>query len=230
MFDDASMKKEMLAIGYVRQSKFLYKASWGSAAVEHFLYFGKDSRQNFVARFGLRNRAAENFGIDSLMKYGHPNYRTAFGYRDPETACSISFDFARIDKFTMTSWPWIYLPEIEGSELAVFVADFIRKYIFPVIRHIIELKGLFDFLVADVEPCPWYASNQAIRVAHIVAVGCQLGIGKDEIRRLVTPHELAITKSFGFKVPKLEPKACVDRYVEDLFSDWRTYSGEAEVD
>jgi hypothetical protein len=66
MFDDALMKEEMLAIGFIQRSRFVYEASWGSQYVEHFIYFGEDSRQYLVARFGLRNPLPKNLASTRL--------------------------------------------------------------------------------------------------------------------------------------------------------------------
>lgn len=74
MFEDTLMKRELAALGYERLSRFVYRASWSTPEVEHFLYFCKDSRQYFGADFGLRNPEADRFAFDSMVKYGHPNF------------------------------------------------------------------------------------------------------------------------------------------------------------
>src|SRR5882672_2509272 len=155
MFDGVMMSKEMLAIGYIRLAKFVYRASWSSKDVEHFVYFEIDSRQYFAASFGLRNEAAEKFGIASMVKYGHPNYGKVQWHRDLSIECSTSFVFGRIDRFSRRLWPRIFTPEITGSELAVFVANFIGQYILPIIKRVNDLNGLFEFLIVDAEPHPW---------------------------------------------------------------------------
>lgn len=219
MFDDALMKTEMSSIGYVRKSKYVYRASWSSDHVEHFIFLGKDSRRYIVADFGLRNSIAEEFGIASIVKYGHPNFRVMLEHRDPSTACSMRFGFGRIDKFSGKLWPRIRIPEITGSELAAFVATFISQHVFPVTRHVTGLNSLLDFLIVDAEPHPWFAVNYAIKTAHIVAISSQLGLGRNEIRELLKPHEDAIKLVPGGKIR--DPKSYVDRYVDQLLLDWK---------
>jgi hypothetical protein len=218
MFDDALMKEEMLAIGYMRRRKFIYQASWGSQYIEHFIYFREDSRQYFVARFGLRNPIAEEFSIGSYIKYGHPNLQLIRQNRDPKTACSMSFEFDRINETSQTSWPRIHIPEMTSSELAVFVGRFIKLHIFPFTKHVVDLPTFLTLLIADREPTPWFASGHAIRAAQLTATASQLGLGRTEIRGLLKPHDKFISVALFEK--QLDPESCVDRYLDRLILDW----------
>jgi hypothetical protein len=103
VFEDALMQRELEAIGYDRLRKYAYRASWSTAEVEHFLYLGKDSRQYFTAEFGLRNPAAEEFSVEAIAKYGHSNFQLWLKERDPATACSVRFEFERLDKISRNS-------------------------------------------------------------------------------------------------------------------------------
>ena len=185
MYDDKLMKAEMGSIEYIRQSKFIYKASWSNADVEHFVFFSKDSRGYFGGSFGLRNQFVEEFGINAITKYGHPNRQMMRQYRDPRTACSMSFEFGRIDKYTRTAWPRTRVQDISGSELAVFVAAFVSRHIFPIVRRIEDLGGLLDFLLSDEEPTPWLVTGPAIRAAQVVVLAKQLGLERNQIRRFL---------------------------------------------
>src|SRR5262245_45608487 len=100
-FDSKSMKREMRAIGYAQITKGIYKATWSSDDVEHFIYLESDSRRYLVARFGLRNVPVEEFGVASIIKYGHPNWGIMMQEhpRDSVTACNMRFEFSRIDNF-----------------------------------------------------------------------------------------------------------------------------------
>jgi len=86
------MQKELAGIGFDRLSKHIYRATWSATEVEHFLYFGADSRQYFTAEFGLRNLKAEEFGVEAIVKYGHPNFQLWQMRRDPATACCMMFN------------------------------------------------------------------------------------------------------------------------------------------
>jgi hypothetical protein len=218
MFDDISVKEAMLTIGYVQRSKCVYEASWGSEYVEHFVYFSEDSRRYLVGKFGLRNPLAEEFCIDSFIKYGHPNVQLVRQYRDPRTACSMSFEFDRIGGISRGPWPRIYIPDAASSELAAFITKFIKQHIFPISKEIIDLQTFLAFLAADVEPTPWFASGPAIRAAQIIAIASQLGLGGDEIREFLRPHDRQITVSL-FET-RLDPRSCVDRYLDQLVLAW----------
>ena len=171
MFEDKLMQRELAAVGYDRLRKFIYRASWSTAAVEHFLYFGKDSRQYFTAEFGLRNPDADQFGVETMVKYGHhPNFQLWARERDA-TTCSMTFDFGRLDKYSFTLWPRVRLPEISGQDLANLVIGVVRQNLLPVIASITDLQSYLDFLLADRDPNRWLASkNLMIRAAQVVAV------------------------------------------------------------
>jgi hypothetical protein len=220
MFDDKVMQRELAGIGYCRLRKYIYRASWSTVAVEHFLYFGKDSRQYFTAEFGLRNPDAEEFGIEAIAKYGHPNHQLWLRERDAATACSMTFEFERLDKFSRSSWPRVRLPEISGHDLAILVAGFVRKSLLPIIAGITGLESYLAFLLADREPHPWFASNMMIRAAQVVAVSSQLGYSKDETKELLKPHSESIEKEMHHI--SNHTVTGFDMYVDKLLSDWRS--------
>ena len=218
MFEDKLMQKELLAIGYDRFRKYIYRASWSTAAVENFLYFGKDSRQYFSAEFGLRNPDAEEFGIEAITKYGHPNHQLWLRERDATTACSMTFEFDRFDKLSRNSWSRVRLPEISGDELASLVAGFVRQNLLPIVASVTDLQSYLAFLLTEREPHPWFASNLMIRAAQVVAVSAQLGHSHAKTRELLRPHgnsiEKEISRSGNHTVTTF------DMYVDKLQSDW----------
>ena len=220
MYDDKSMEEEMRAIDYVRQNKFVYKALWSTAQIEHFIFFSIDSAGYFGARFGLRNPALEEFGIDSLIKHGHPNFQMIRQYRDPRTACTLSFEFNRIDNFTQSVWPRFRAQDKEGSKLACFSTAFISNYIFPLVQRIGDLHSLFDFLLADDEPTPWFVATPPARAAQAVALARQMGIEKDRIRNLLDPYKQMIAAHLtGKKIHRDKAAGYLDSYIDQLFSD-----------
>jgi hypothetical protein len=240
MFDHSLTNETMLAIGYVRQSNFIYKdplssakveyfiykAAWSSRDVEHFIYFKIDSRGYLEADCGLRNPAAEEFGVDSLIKYGHPNARMIRQWRDSLTACSLSFEFARIDNFKGTLWPRFRVAGMPGSKLAQFVTDFISDHIFPIIKPILTLNDLFDFASTDAEPHPWFVDNSAIKAAIIIAIGTQLKLSRGRLRELLIPHDPFVAAALS--ETQLDPKTCVDRYVDHVLSDWASLNMDGQ--
>jgi hypothetical protein len=59
MFEDRLMRKELAAIGYDRLRKYIYRAWWSTASVEHFLYFEGDSHQFFTDVVSSTGKRAE---------------------------------------------------------------------------------------------------------------------------------------------------------------------------
>jgi hypothetical protein len=218
VFDDKLMQRELALIGYDRFRKYIYRASWSTTEVEHFLYFGKDTRQYFTAEFGLRNPDAEELGIEAIAKYGHPNHQLWLKERDAATDCSMTFEFGRLDKHSPNSWPRVRLPEISGQDLAVLVAGFVRQNLLPVIESVTDLETYLAFLVADRDPNRWLISrNRMIRAAQVVAVSAQLGRSHAETKDLLRPHADLIEK--GMRHAR-DTVAGFDMYVDKLISDW----------
>lgn len=219
MFEDAVMQRELVAIGYDRLRKYVYRASWSTAEVEHFLYFGKDSRQYFTAEFGLRNPVAEEFGIEELVKYGHPNVEFFLKERDSAIECSMTFGFSGLDKFSRDPWPRVRLTNISGHDLVVLVTGFVRQNLLPIIDSITDLQTYLTFLVTDRDPNRWIVTkNHMIRAAQIVAVAAQLGRTNEEIRELLRPYDRQIEGRMRH-IAK-DTVTGIDMYVDSLLSDW----------
>lgn len=217
MFEDKLMQKELAAIGYDRFRKYIYRASWSTGEVEHFLYFSKDSRQYFSAEFGLRNPDADQFGVETMVKYGHSNFQAWAKQRDAMT-CSMTFEFDRFDKLSRNSWPRVRLPEISGHDLANLVTGFIRQNLLPIFANVTDLQNYLAFLLVDREPHPWFASIRMIRAAQVVAVSAQLGRNHAEIREFLKPHGDSIEKEMSHIGN--HTVTTFDMFVDKLLSDW----------
>ncbi|WP_041536002.1 hypothetical protein [Parvibaculum lavamentivorans] len=219
VFEDTLIQKELAVIGYDRLRKSVYRATWSTAEVEHFLYFGQDSRQYFTAQFGLRNPDAQKFGIEAMVKYGHPNFQLWAKERDVVVECSMTFHFASLDKFSRTSFPRVRVPDTSGDELVNLVMGFVVRNLLPIIKSIIDLETYLAFLVADLEPNRWLvSSNHMIRVAQIVAVAAQLGRSDAEIKELLKPYDCQIEKRMRHIAN--DTVTGIDMYVDKLLSDW----------
>jgi hypothetical protein len=127
VFEDDLTRRDIAIVGYDRLSKYVYRASWSTAEVEHFTYFGIDSRQYVTADFGLRNPEAEEFAIQAIVKYGHPNFRTWTRERDSATECSMRFGFASLNNVSQNSWPRVHLSTISGYALAALIVGCLRQ-------------------------------------------------------------------------------------------------------
>jgi hypothetical protein len=202
----------------------LFKASWSSNEVEHFIYLGCDIKHHkyFVGKFGMRSPIAEKFSIESLVAHGHPNFGLTLEERarwnDSECACALTYDFQRFDLAKKKIEPRIFLPNAEPVYMARFISVFIREKLVPVIERITSSEAFLRFLIEDLEPCPWFAAGPAIRAAQIVALGSKLGIEKDQIRRSLEPHERLIANNLAIK--QSDPRSCVDWYVDRVAADW----------
>jgi hypothetical protein len=162
----------------------------------------------------------EEFGIDAIIRYGHPNRQIIRKYRDPSIACTMSFEFGRVDNFARSAWPRFRVRDQTGSEAAAFVVDFARKHVLSVERTIGDLNALFDFLLSNEEPTPWFVSCPAARAAQVIALARQLGIERDRIRTLLDPYEHMI--AVDLRSAKTDPDQAagyVDRYFDQLLSD-----------
>jgi hypothetical protein len=164
------------------------------------------------------NPAAESFGLEAMLNYGHISYRLTRGSIDTETEYSMQFDFARLDKFSFKHWPRIRVPEVNGQELAVFVARFVSQHLDPYIKDITDLQTYLAFLTSDREPYPWFASNPMTRAAQVVAVSRQLGLSREKIRDLLRPYDDSIMRGLARAARDANPS--VDKYIDNLLLDW----------
>lgn len=219
MFEDNAMQRELNTVSYRRLSKYIYRASWSTREVEHFLYFEKDSHKYFVAWFGLRNDIVEEFSIASAVRYQHENFQLTLKGRDPSTACSMKFVFGSLDEFSQNPWPRVHLSNISGHDLAILVSGFVRQSLIPSIGSIVDLQAYLAFLLADQEPNRWpTTNNHMIRVAQIVAVAAQLGRSSSEIKELLRPYDHQIEQRMRWIAN--HTVTGIDMYVDRLLSDW----------
>jgi hypothetical protein len=202
----------------------LFKASWSSNEVEHFIYLGSDIKHHkyLVGKFGMRSPIAEKFSIESMVAHGHPNFGLTLEERarwnDSKCACALTYEFQRFDRARKKVEPRIFLPNAEPAYMASFISSFVSDQLLPVIQHITNSDAFLRFLIRDVEPCRWFCASPAIRAAQIVAVGSKLGADKYQIRHWLEPYERLITNNLCISLS--DPKSCVDWYVDRVAADW----------
>jgi|ERR1700722_228136 hypothetical protein len=233
MFQSESVELELRRCGYLHldapDAKFsdiyrrsVYRASWSSGEVEHFIYLGNDIKDHkyFVGKFGIRCPIVEKFSTDSLVTHGHANYglfRDRYG-RD-EASCALTYDFQRFNWARKKVEPRIFLPNADPVYMARFISAFVDDRLLPAIGHITSSEEFFAFLLEDTEPCRWFATNPAVRAAQVAALGSHLGVEDNLIRRSLEPYERPIAKNL-FIARSDDPKSCVDWYVHQLAADW----------
>jgi hypothetical protein len=199
------------SVQYERVARLAYKATWGSPQVEHFVYFSVNGTPaRFLnAHFGFRNPTAESFSVESIRKYGGQVFSAL--RHDVRTDCLMRFPFHRLRPATRR-WS-IDMAALSGEEVAHVAEANIRAHLFPAVRAITGLDELFQVLVGDTEPYPWVASNGAIRAAHIVAVGMQIGLTERVTRAALATHERQIGAPNSGLVD-------AGSYVSNLINDW----------
>jgi hypothetical protein len=206
----------------LQRAPAIYKASWSRDGVEHFIYLGTDIKQHryLVGEFGFRAAAAQAFGIEAILNYGHRNLRLV-RWRDPVNAdieCSMMFSFSRFDLARKQIPPRIAVAGMEAQDMAAMVKTYIADRLLPVVSPIKTLESLLDILAKNLEPCPWFAVNRMMRAAQIVAIGRHLDLPRDEIRELLKPYDRLI--SIELPDQAADPQSCVSKYLDQLISDW----------
>jgi hypothetical protein len=228
MLRDTSIEQSLALLGYARietrigewadiHRPFVFKAKWDSADVEHFLYFGADikRRKYLVGRFGFRSRVAEDFSIESLLKYGHPNYKFWIERHDRQIGCTITFDLDRFN-FAKGRIDHRTLVATEDNKLAQHVTVLVRNRLLPIVQEVTTLAKFLQVLASDVEPYPWFTTNSIVRAAEIIAIGSHLGMPRRMIRDMLTPSYHLI--SMNLIEPSL--KFSVDQFLDRLLADW----------
>jgi hypothetical protein len=183
----------LATLQYRRIKPLIYMAEWSMPDVEHFLYVSTygTPREYLQVQFGFRNKAAERFGVAFIKRYGGRLY-SVFQHRE-EVDCAMQFSLGRLAGWGMPSS--IYMPEMSQEELAAKVTFDVQAQLFPVVRHITSLDRLIKRLLDDTDPCRWTFTNGAIRAAHIVGAGRQIGTSREQLRELLRPRDKWIAAS-----------------------------------
>lgn len=225
MVNEKPLDQSLAVLGYSRIETSLsewgdiyrpsvFKAEWGSPDVEHFLYLGADIKRHkyLVGKFGFRSWVAEEYSIASLLKYGHPNFKLWAKQLDRHVGCTISFDLDRFDLATGQSRVAL---AIGANELTLHITTLVRDRLLPIIQDVTDLARLLQFLVSDIEPYPWLATNPIIRAAQIVAISVHLDLSRRTIHDMLSPNHRLISTY----LVEAELKSSVDTFVDRLIDD-----------
>lgn len=163
-------------LGYVRvpHERLAYKASWGTDAVEHFVYpvvHPKVGIRLVDLEIGFRNRDAERFTTAALARYGWPHIAAALAHDDP-AVCTQRYSLALIAG--RLSLPMVTRENI--SDVCADVVADLSELCAGTLKRIGTLPRFWDVLVADEMPFPWSRANAIIRAAHAIHVGTQLNM------------------------------------------------------
>jgi hypothetical protein len=224
MFDPTPIDEALTRAGYKRRKRLVYQAQWSTPEVEHFITFSLHGRPKelVTARFGLRNPRAEMFSAKCIRTYGGDLFKILRSREDIGTNCTMSFSFSRLIP-RVRRWS-LNVSDLSNSMLRTTIESFIANSVLPVVAGVRGLDEFFCFLIADAEPCPWVASNGAIRAAQIVAVGRQIGRTAEQIRVTLGPFKSCIFRGLS-KTSGRNPDT--DSYLDKVFADWEVTSRES---
>jgi hypothetical protein len=202
----------LLFFGYQRVRKFIYKATWSSPDVEHFLYLDKvhGRKMMFTARYGIRNPRSDAFAVHCIRKYGNELLRTMLRY-DAEVNCMMNFEFWI---FSGEVTPWMI--DLENSTLAAETLQCaIKEHLIPLIGNVTTLKSLRDFLLQDIRKVGWTYVNGALRAAQVVSVSRQVGIERAKIVNSLQPYLKPIEHGLGKGA-----EISAAEFLEQIITDW----------
>jgi hypothetical protein len=209
------LEKAMSDVGYECVQLDVYKATWSSPEVEHFIYFSRYGQREefFKGQCGMRNPRVEDFSVSSIRAYGGEFLYNSLGY-DARTSCTMRFSF---DRLTPSEARWsLSRLTMSSAELASTVQDFVEERVLRAVGDIVDADRFLSFLAADLEPCPWIVSNGAIRAAQIVALAVRNGIDTAQIGGLLKSRESHISRGFMKEsVYRENPTTYVDNVVAD---------------
>lgn len=193
----------------------VYRATGHSDEVEHFLYVGGGIRrhQDAVAKFGFRSPVVEEFSINALLKYGHPNFGQWIAQHDRQIGCIMNFNLDCLhlpDKQRCIPLP------LASRELTHYVTTTASARLLPIVRDARSFTGLFRLLASDVEPCTWLVSHGIARAAQVVTLGRLLDVPREAIAGFLAPHHALYSRH----VPDPDIRSSVDYFVDRLIEDW----------
>jgi hypothetical protein len=157
----------------------------------------------------------EEFSIESLLKYGHPNYRHWIEHHDRRIGCIINFSFDRLSLSAGRGYHRDFIP-LESGSLPRCVADIVRDELLPVVREVGTLQGIFGILVSNVEPFPWFATNCIARAVQVFALGRLLDFPNRAIRDFLAPQYHLISRH----LVDASMKSSIDSFMDHLSHDW----------
>jgi hypothetical protein len=204
MLNEGPIAQSLAELGYLRVKKLIYRASWSSADVEHFVFFTLYGGGNYLAaEFGIRNPDAQCFAVECLQLYGGRLFQNF--HVDPLFGCPMRFSLGR-----MVGWPSrssLVVSEMSEEALAAKIKDDVRIALFPVVRSVLVSADLFSLLAKDVEPCRWYVVSGAIRAAMLAHLGRQMGMPTSEIEATLQPY----MKNIGGSVDCVAPEVFLEK-------------------
>jgi|GraSoi2013_100cm_1033763.scaffolds.fasta_scaffold42341_3 hypothetical protein len=211
MLKEKTITLGLTELGYVRCGRFVYKAGWSTPDVEHYLYFSTygTPREFLTADFGVRNEAAQLFGVKCIQAYGGAVYD--FLEENEPTHSYMRFPLGKIAGWN-PRWSLTISAQPDDT-LVNLVMGAVRDKLFPVIREVTDLSQLLLLLMRDEEPVRWVHVNGAMRAAQIAYLARVLGIGTVEIRSMLRRRENELFAHL--KGSTLDSASYIERVIDD---------------
>jgi hypothetical protein len=212
-FDGSAVDGVIRNLGYISIADKIYKRSLYDSEVEHFLYFEYfgESQQYLTCKFGVRYKRADLFAIVCIRKYGS-TLSSLLRYND-RVDCLMRFSFGRVAGWG-TRWA---IDTLQAGARERAQSD-LQKLLLPFVSSTKRLGDLFDVLLADEEPCPWYLVSGALRAAIVVDLARRTAVGEAQVREALGQHHASIRTQL-VKGPVSHPADFVDRLIRER-SQW----------
>lgn len=187
MLKEATIARALKGFGYVRCGRFEYRAAWSTPDAEHFLFFSMygTPREFLAADFGIRNVAAQTFGVKCVRAYGGAVYQLV--EQNEPNRCYMRFPLGKQAGWE-PRWSLSLSNQIE-ADLVTLIELALRDHLIPAVRDVTDIGGLLSLLEQDEEPVRWVHVNGAMRAAQIAYLARTLGLKEPEIRSVLRRRE-----------------------------------------
>jgi hypothetical protein len=196
-------------LGYQPLHDRVYKATWSTPDVEHFINIG-GGPSGPTGAFGFRN-PDEDFAVQSIVKQGGDIFRAAIQY-DESSSGTMRFNFSLFNPFWSRTVRILF-----DTTLGPKMQQMISKHVLPVVEDVTTINKLLCLLLADNVPCRWFVTNGAIRATQIIALAGKCGKSATETRAAPEPHERWVAKGFLKGSPWREAPGA---YINSVLEDW----------
>ncbi len=158
---------------------------FAASEVDHYLYFVvRPDRRLIAAHFGFKNAEADEYSIRLFSRFAAPDFPAD---RMLETGnCSMRFSFGRFFSMERPGY-WRFSETANWTDALIGDLD---THLVPFVKRVASGKDVFEVLAGDEEPCPWIASNAAIRIAQVIFLGNMLHVSRERLRGIATPKLL----------------------------------------
>jgi hypothetical protein len=213
--NETSISDVLKGLGYMRAKRDVYRASWSTDHVEHFLYFSMyGTPLEFLSvDFGLRSPGADAFGFESILAHGRKLYRSVEHQMraeyDERTDCRMRFSLGNLADWG-PQWS-LYLPEMSDAELAKTLFSAVGDRLLPIVRGVTTTEAHLAFLLSNREYCRWLRTNGAMRAAQALFLAKKIGMDLREIGDLILMVENEIRPSLEKAIPR-KGRPCLGFY------------------